>query len=80
LLVEAFVSFDSKVTISINDFDEFQSGYASGDKQFMVGKVRLSKLAAWSQQDGVGIILAPNSTFTPVAALVKEDALELKSA
>jgi homoserine dehydrogenase len=80
LLVEAFVSFDSKVTISINDFEEFQSGYASGDKQFMVGKVRLSKLAAWSQTDGVGIILAPNSTFTPVAALVKEDSFELKPA
>jgi homoserine dehydrogenase len=76
LFVEAFVSFDSHVAISINDFEEFQSGYASGDKQYMVGKVRLSKLHAWSQTDGVGIILAPNSSFTPAPSAVKESVLE----
>lgn len=80
LLVEAFVSFDSNNTISINDFEEFQSGYAAHGKQYMVGKVRLSKLKEWSNAGGVGIILAPNSAFIPLKKPAKEEVFELKSA
>src|SRR5688572_15069415 len=65
LVVEAFVSFEKGVNISIGDFDEFESGYASHGKQYMVGKVSLIKLQEWSLLDGVGIILAPGATFTP---------------
>jgi homoserine dehydrogenase len=65
LLVQAFVSFDKDINISIRDFDQFESGYASHGKQYMVGKISLAKLQEWSLLDGVGIILAPGATFTP---------------
>jgi homoserine dehydrogenase len=72
LLVEVFVSFEKGVNISINDFDQFESGYASHGKQYMVGKVSLDKLMKWSSLDGVGIILAPGATFTPKKDVVSE--------
>lgn len=65
ILVEAFVSFEKGINISISDFEEFESGYASHGKQYMVGKVSLLKLQEWSLVEGVGIILAPSATFTP---------------
>lgn len=65
LTVEAFVSFTEANKITIGDFEEFQSGYAANGTQYMVGKVSLEKLSAWSKQDGVGIILAPNAKLTP---------------
>lgn len=65
LTVEAFVSFDQGTKISISDFEEFESGYASHGKQYMVGKVSLEKLGEWSKLDGVGIILAPNASLIP---------------
>ncbi|MBL0742423.1 homoserine dehydrogenase [Chryseolinea lacunae] len=65
LTVEAFVSFDEGTNISMSDFEQLQSGYASNGKQYMVGKVSLEKLQEWSTWDGVGVILAPNATLTP---------------
>lgn len=65
LTVETFVSFDQGAGISINDFEEFESGYASNGRQYMVGKVNLEKLLAWSKIEGVGIILAPQAKLTP---------------
>ncbi len=63
--VEAFVSFDHGTEITMGDFDEFNSGYAANGKHYMVGKVALEKLLLWSNQPGVGIILAPNAKLTP---------------
>jgi homoserine dehydrogenase len=65
LVVEAFVSFDRGIHISISDFEKFGSGYASHGKQYMVGKVSLAKLQEWASMPGIGIILAPGATFTP---------------
>jgi homoserine dehydrogenase len=65
ILVEVFVSFQKGVNISMGDFEHFESGYASHGKQYMVGKVALSKLHEWSLLEGVGIILAPDAQFTP---------------
>jgi homoserine dehydrogenase len=65
LVVEAFVSFEKGANISISDFEQFESGYASHGKQYMVGKVNLLKLHEWSQLEGIGIILAPGATFAP---------------
>jgi homoserine dehydrogenase len=65
LVVEAFVSFEKGANISISDFEQFESGYASHGKQYMVGKVNLLKLHQWSQLEGIGIILAPGATFAP---------------
>jgi homoserine dehydrogenase len=65
LVVEAFVSFEKGVNISIGDFEQFESGYASHGKQYMVGKVNLLKLHEWSLLEGIGIILAPGATFAP---------------
>jgi homoserine dehydrogenase len=62
--VEVFVSFKAGTEISIQDFETFTSGYASGDKQYMVGTATLENLQKWSKLEGVGIILAPNSEIT----------------
>lgn len=74
LLVEAFVSFDDQASVAISDFENFEQGYAAHGKQYMVGQVRLEKLKQWSRQPGVGVILAPNSTFVSLDPLVKEEA------
>jgi homoserine dehydrogenase len=73
LLVQAFVSFEKGTNISIGDFDQFESGYASHGKQYMVGKVSLAKLHTWSLLEGVGIILAPGAIFTPIQESVTEE-------
>jgi len=75
LVVEAYISFDEGTKISINDFEQFQSGYAASGKQYMVGQVKLSKLQEWSQAEGVGIILAPNSQFIQATPAVSQEAL-----
>jgi len=74
LVVEAYISFEEGIKISINDFEQFQSGYAASGKQYMVGSVKLAKLKEWSQTEGVGIILAPNSQFVPVSGTIKQEA------
>jgi len=61
LVIDAFVSFDDKIALSIDEFEEFQSGYASHGKQYMIGKVSLEKLHHWSKIEGIGIILAPGA-------------------
>lgn len=63
LSADAFVSFDHGTAIAIGDFEHFESGYAAQGKQYMVGRVKLEKLAEWSKLAGVGIILAPRASF-----------------
>jgi homoserine dehydrogenase len=64
LVIEAFVSFDDKISLSVEEFDEFKAGYASHGKQYMIGKVSLEKLHHWSKIDGIGIILAPGAAVS----------------
>ncbi len=73
LTVDAFVSFDQGTNISISDFEQFESGYASHGRHYMVGKVSLEKLSEWSQLENVGIILAPNAKLLPQEAKVKKE-------
>lgn len=61
LVTEAYVSFDDGISISMDDFEEIQSGYASEGKQYMVGRVSLEKLSHWSKIEGIRIILAPTT-------------------
>jgi homoserine dehydrogenase len=63
LVTEAFISFDDSIDISMDEFEEFHSGYASHGKQYMVGTVSLEKLHRWSKIDGIGIILAPKAVL-----------------
>ncbi len=72
LLVDAFVSFDHKTPISISDFEQFKSGYAANGKQYMVGRVRLTRLLEWHESYGAGVILAPDSVFVPAALIDKK--------
>ena len=75
LLVEVFVSFEEANAIKIQDFDQFESGYAAHGKQYMVGLVKLPKLKEWSQTAGVGIILAPQAKF--VSEAKRQEKLQL---
>ncbi len=61
--IEAFVRFPHGTAISIQDFDEFQSGYASNNQHYMQGRVALEKLATWATWEKVGIILSPEANF-----------------
>lgn len=63
LITEAYVSFDDSNSISMDDFEEIQSGYASQGKQYIVGRVSLEKLRHWSNVDGIRIILTPATTL-----------------
>jgi homoserine dehydrogenase len=66
LRVEAFVRFDQASGISINDFDEFYSGYASHGQHYMLGLISLEKLQFWSQNPAVGVIVAPQPQWKTV--------------
>ena len=61
--IEAFVRFPHGTAISIQDFEEFQSGYASNGQHYMLGRVNLKKLAEWATWENVGIILSPEARF-----------------
>jgi homoserine dehydrogenase len=63
LITEAYVSFEEGQAVSISDFEEFQTGYSANGKHYLAGKVSLQKLAAWSKEEGIGIILAPRAEF-----------------
>lgn len=71
LLVDAFVSFSAPVQIATSDFERVDSGYVASGKQYIVGQVALSRLKAWSQLPGVGIILAPQAKFVAPAEKAK---------
>jgi homoserine dehydrogenase len=71
LSVEAYISFDQDNQVTISDFVEFKSGYATRGKQYMLGRITLSKLLALSLQDGIGIILAPKAVV-PQSSTVKQ--------
>ena len=73
LLVEAYISFEESINISINDFEKFQSGYAANGKQYMFGQVKLSKLNEWNNTGKIGVILAPNSSFVPVEKIKQNE-------
>jgi homoserine dehydrogenase len=61
LSVEAYISFEQDGKVSIGDFEQFESGYASGGKQYMFGRITLEKLHAFSKIEGIGIILSPKA-------------------
>ncbi|MBX2967440.1 MAG: homoserine dehydrogenase [Cyclobacteriaceae bacterium] len=61
--IEVFVRFPHGTAISIQDFEEFQSGYASNGQHYMLGRVTLKKLAEWSTWENVGIILSSEAGF-----------------
>jgi homoserine dehydrogenase len=50
LSVEAYVSFDQDDQVTISDFVEFKSGYATRGKQYMVGRISLQKLLSLSNK------------------------------
>jgi homoserine dehydrogenase len=63
VIIDAYISFQEGQPVSINDFEEFETGYSANGKHYLAGKVSLTKLQQWSAIDGIGIILAPNASF-----------------
>jgi len=76
LVVEAVVSFEKEIPITIHDFEKFKSGYAANGKQLLSGLVSLEKLKTWSVLLGVSVVLAPNAEFK-VSAREKVSVLEV---
>ena len=61
--IEVFVRFPHGESVSIGDFKNFKSGYAANGQQYMVGQISYSKLREWSENENIGIILAPGANF-----------------
>jgi homoserine dehydrogenase len=61
--VEVFVRFPQGEIVSIGDFENFKSGYAANDQNYMLGVVDFKKLAEWSKNENIGIILASCAQF-----------------
>lgn len=61
--IETFVRFSQGENVSITDFGKIQSGYAANGQQYRIGAADFNKLKEWSQNDNIGIILAPGATF-----------------
>jgi homoserine dehydrogenase len=61
--IEVFVRFPHGESVSIGDFKNFKSGYAASGQQYMVGQVSFNKLKEWSQNENIGVILAPGASF-----------------
>lgn len=61
--LEVHVRFSRAGAVSLQDFENFQSGYAANGQQYMVGQISFKKLKEWSQLDDLGIILTPEATF-----------------
>lgn len=61
--IEVFVRFAQGESVSIQDFENFKSGYAANGQHYMVGQVGVKKLKEWSQNENIGIILAPQANF-----------------
>lgn len=61
--IEVFVRFPHGESVSIGDFKNFKSGYAASGQEYMVGQISFSKLREWSENENIGIILAPGANF-----------------
>jgi homoserine dehydrogenase len=61
--VEVFVRFPHGESVSISDFENFKAGYAANGQNYMVGTIDFFKLKEWSQNENIGVILAPDATF-----------------
>lgn len=61
--VEVFVRFPQGESVTIGDFEDFKSGYAANEQNYMLGRVGFKKLTEWSQTENIGIILSPAASF-----------------
>jgi homoserine dehydrogenase len=64
------VRFPHGENVSISDFGRTQSGYAANGQQYRIGQADFSKLKEWSQNENIGIILAPGATFQSVKQVI----------
>jgi homoserine dehydrogenase len=73
--LEVFVRFAKDEGIAIQDFENFQSGYAAAGQHYMLGYASFDKLKEWSQKDTVSVVVAPQASFISKSA---EQNVELK--
>jgi homoserine dehydrogenase len=62
--IEAYVRFDQSIQISVQDFEEFQSGYAANGQHYRTGLVSLKKLRHWAQLENASVLLTSGAKFT----------------
>jgi homoserine dehydrogenase len=70
--VDVVVSFDQKNRLTPADFDVFTGGCQGHGFQNVQGTISLAKLAAWSAQPELSIIMAPASTIRKKQPLERE--------
>ena len=59
--VDVFVRFPQSEAIAIGDFEDFKSGYADNEQNYMLGSLPFRKLEELSRNENVGVILSPNA-------------------
>lgn len=70
--IEAFVRFPQGENVAISDFGKTQSGYAANGQQYRIGQADFGKLKEWSQNENIGIVLAPGATFQSAQQVVSK--------
>ena len=74
-VVEVIVSYPESTPLSPQDFEEFKGGYRGFGYQYMQGTVTLARLAQWSQQADLSVILAPGARPIARSSVARQDAL-----
>jgi homoserine dehydrogenase len=75
ITVQARVRFPADQVIPLHHFLELQSGYAGARDQYLIGRVHIDTLKAWSTDTATGLILAPEPDFAPARSIAKPDGL-----
>ena len=75
--IQAYVRFGPEIPISTTDFEQFKSGYASGNQRYLVGEASFIKLKEWGEQDAC-IILSSQAKFNAnfTGEMAKNEQLE----
>lgn len=65
-IVEVLVSFDSG-QIRPSDFVRVTDGYRSGQTEYIRGEVTFERISEWFRQEGISVLLAPETVIRPVS-------------
>lgn len=69
--VEVIVSFNAGQVTS-RDFISVNSGYRSGDKEYIRGEVELEQIARWANEEAVSVLLVEGAEVRALGVEKKE--------
>lgn len=75
ITLRAYVRTSAGQGIPLHEFLEVESGYAGAGNQYILGRLPIEKLKAWSINEQTGLILAPEPDFIPLETAKNNEAL-----